>query len=91
MADTASGSQVVEKSWEEFHRSILSEMDPKVLDAGAVAFSRASFYFGSLAMLEIMQATIEGADAKRLLATMDELRAEVSAYIDGQGQEQPVN
>ncbi len=88
MSDEPPRSNTVEHAWNEFHGSILSAMDETALDPGAVSFSRASYYFGALGMLEIVETILSEAksDGSRA-ATIGGLRAEIEEYIAQRGAE----
>lgn len=79
-------SHAVEDSWEDFRRTILSAMEVDALEPSAIAFSRASFYFGGLSLLEIVETIMSAARSEEAKAlALRGVRREIEAFIAAQG------
>ncbi len=74
-------SEAIAHSWEDYQESILKAM---AIDPQAVEFARASFYFGSLATISVLEAIADNGSAMAMTVALKGLRQEVEGFISGQ-------
>ncbi len=82
--DTPPESHAVRNSWETYANDLLPAISEVALTPASRGLCEASFFYGALSMLNIVQAVLE--DARSQGATeiaFDGLRAEVEAVLDG--------
>ncbi len=76
-------SDAIANSWEDYRETIQKAMEGE-LDPQAIEFARASFYFGSLATLSVLEAISDNGTTIAVSVALQGLRQEVEGFISGQ-------
>lgn len=77
-------SDAVANCWEQYRATILDVMEGEPLDPQAINFARASFYFGNLAMLGVLETVAESGSPAAIAAALEGLRQEVEGFLSAQ-------